>query len=120
MLVRRTCAALTAFYTLAAPCLAQVVQIAPPPVTARPSAMIRLLAPPRPATPPRFLLPQGDLRAPGVAPRNGLIATYPIAGNVQIGVGRYRMRGIAEPPIGPDAAARRERGVAAVGISLNF
>lgn len=80
----------------------------------------------RRAPPPSFRMPRGDLReAPGPS-RNGLLAALPLADNVTLGVGRFRSvdaprpRAHMEPAHRAAEVRRRERGIAAVGVSLRF
>ena len=81
--------------------------------------------PSRQAPPPDFRMPQGDLReAPGPR-RSGLIAALPIRTNMTLGVGRFassapRPRSHTEAEPRPADMRRRERGVAAVGVSIRF
>jgi hypothetical protein len=81
--------------------------------------------PSRQAPPPDFRMNRGDLReAPGPA-RGGLIAALPIRENVTLGVGRFassapRPRSHVEPEPRPGELRHRERGVAAVGVSIRF
>jgi hypothetical protein len=87
----------------------------------------------RPAAPaaaaagvPDFTAPTADLREGGRARRNGLIAAYRVAPNVQLGIGRFAVPEIARPRTNmerernPTAVQPRERGIAAVGFSLSF
>src|SRR5688500_842839 len=113
---RRLAAALVVSLTLASPALAQIdTTIA----GLRPGASpARLL--------PHFALPAGDFRDVGAPSRNGLIAAVPLRENLQIGIGRFRVaeparaRTHMEPERAPTDLRRKERGVAAVGMSLRF
>ena len=75
---------------------------------------------------PDFRPPRGDLRQSGEVRRNGLIAAYRVAPNLQIGVGRFAVPEIARPRTHmendrtPTAVRSRDRGIAAVGFSLSF
>jgi hypothetical protein len=78
------------------------------------------------AQPMQFRAPQGDLRVPGAPRRNGLIAAFPVADNVEIGLGRFMVPQIARPRTHvetdrqPASVRPRDRGIAAVGVSLRF
>lgn len=67
-----------------------------------------------------------DPRQPGQPARDGLIAAYPVRGNLTVGVGRFALPAVNRPRAhaGTDGQAmsvrRRERGMAAVGFSLLF
>jgi hypothetical protein len=92
---------------------------------AAPRAPIRIVPPLHRAAPARPALRYGPpAMTPAVAPEathDGLIASYMLQPNLQLGIGRYRMRGIVEPPMRPDRESQvREKGVAAIGLSLNF
>ena len=73
-----------------------------------------------------FTAPAGDFRQTGNVRRNGLIASYPVDRNLEIGIGRFRVaeparpRTHMEPERAPTDFRRRERGVAAIGMSLRF
>ncbi len=75
---------------------------------------------------PNFAPAVGDLRQAGLPRQSGLIAAMPIDDNLQIGLGRFRVaeparpRTHMEPERAPTDLRRRERGVAAVGMSLRF
>ena len=75
---------------------------------------------------PSFTAPAGDYRQTGAPGRNGLIAAFPIDDNLHIGLGRFKVaepprpRTHMEPERAPTDLRRRERGVAAVGVSLRF
>ncbi|HEX8640645.1 MAG TPA: hypothetical protein VF704_05760 [Allosphingosinicella sp.] len=75
---------------------------------------------------PDFTSPAADLRPGGEPRRNGLIAAYPVAANVQVGIGRFAVPEIARPRTNvererdPTGVRPRDRGIAAVGISLSF
>lgn len=75
---------------------------------------------------PNFRTPEGDLRQAGAVRRNGLIATYRVGPNLQIGVGRFSVPEIARPRTNmegdrsPTAVRPRDRGIAAIGFSLSF
>lgn len=75
---------------------------------------------------PNFTAPPGDFRQAGTSRRSGLIAAIPIDENLQIGLGRFRVaeparpRTHMEPERAPTDLRRRERGVAAIGMSLRF
>lgn len=75
---------------------------------------------------PDFRAPEGDLRQAGEVRRNGLIATYRVGPNLQIGVGRFAVPEIARPRTNmerdrsPTAVRPRDRGIAAIGFSLSF
>jgi len=80
----------------------------------------------RPQGVPDFRMPGGDLREVGVPRRNGLIAAMPLGDRVTLGVGRFRVTEIARPTTHVEPAQRsadvrrRDRGIAAVGVSLRF
>ena len=75
---------------------------------------------------PDFRMPGGDLRQAGTPRRNGLIAAMPVSENVIFGVGRFSVTEIARPATHVEPAhraadiRRRDRGIAAVGVSLRF
>lgn len=75
---------------------------------------------------PNFQPPEGDLREPGAPRRNGLIASWRIDEDLQIGIGRFTVPEIARPRThmeserNPTAVRSRDRGIAAVGFSLRF
>ena len=75
---------------------------------------------------PMFRPPTGDFRQAGTPRQSGLIAALPIDDNVQIGLGRFKVaepprpRTHMEPERAPTDLRRRERGVAAIGLSLRF
>jgi hypothetical protein len=75
---------------------------------------------------PQFTLPRGDFRDAGEPRRNGLIAALPVDDRLTIGIGRFRVGEIArprtnmEPERAPLDPRRRDRGIAAVGMSLRF
>ena len=75
---------------------------------------------------PSFEMTQGDLRQAGVPRRSGLIAAFPLRNNLDIGVGRFSVPEIARPRTHveadrqPSAVRSRDRGIAAVGVSLRF
>lgn len=76
--------------------------------------------------PMTFQAPPGDLRTPGAPSRNGLIAAVPLDRNLEIGVGRFLVPQIARPRTHmeaerqPNSVRPRDRGIAAVGLSLRF
>ncbi len=80
----------------------------------------------RPQDLPDFPMPGGDLRETGAPRRNGLIAAMPLGDRVTLGVGRFRVTEIARPATHVEPAhrstdvRRRDRGIAAVGVSLRF
>ena len=123
MELRRTYAALAGSFVLltAAPAEAQPNQtFLAGPIDVSPSA-----EPARP-TLPDFRVPEGDLRQAGQPRRNGLIAAYPVNRNLQIGIGRFAVPELARPRThmegerNPTGVRPRERGIAAVGLSLRF
>ena len=71
-------------------------------------------------------MPQDDLQRPAEPRRNGLIAAFPVDRNVEIGIGRFRVVDPARPRTNtefdrqPIAVRPRERGIAAIGVSLRF
>lgn len=75
---------------------------------------------------PDFTTPAADLSDGGEPRRNGLIAAYRVAPNVQVGIGRFAVPEIARPRThmererNPTAVQPRERGIAALGVSLSF
>ena len=83
---------------------------------------------PQPEAPPRVHAPQIRApvwRAPAGVMQNGRVAV-PVAGNLHVGVGRYsvvepaRARTHTESIARTADIARRDRGIAAVGLSLRF
>ncbi len=80
----------------------------------------------RPQGLPDFRMPGGDVREAGAPRRNGLIAAMPLGGQVTLGVGRFRVVETPRPATHVEPAhrsadvRRRERGIAAVGISFSF
>jgi hypothetical protein len=121
---RKPCAALTLSLAL--------VAVAPAAAQQSGAALVgpidrgRPAAPAAPAGVPDFTAPPADLREGGETRRNGLIAAYRVAPNVQLGVGRFAVPEIARPRTNmerernPTAVQPRERGIAAVGFSLSF
>lgn len=82
-------------------------------------------AAPAPANIPRFeVMP--DPSDPGRPRRNGLIAAYQVRENMTVGIGRFAIPEIARPRTNmererdPTGVRRRERGMAAVGVSIRF
>ena len=75
---------------------------------------------------PQFRMPAGDFREAGRPRRNGLIAAVPLRENLQIGVGRFTVPELARPRThmesdrAPTAVRMRDRGVAAIGLSVRF
>jgi hypothetical protein len=75
---------------------------------------------------PNFTFPAGDIRQAGFPRQSGLLAAVPIDRNLQIGIGRFKVaeparpRTHMEPERAPTDLRRRERGVAAIGMSLRF
>ena len=112
--VRRLGAALVVPLILAPSAMAQTGPVSI--IQTEPRAESRLL--------PDFSPPRGDLREVGEPRRNGLIAAIPVGDDVQIGIGRFRVAELArsrshmEPERSPTDMRRRERGVAAIGLSL--
>jgi hypothetical protein len=83
-------------------------------------------APSRQPAPPDFRMPRGDLlEAPGPR-RSGLIAAMPIGERLTVGLGRFqvveqpRPRTHNEHEPRPADVRRRERGIAALGVSVRF
>jgi hypothetical protein len=115
--VRRVFAALAVPCLLASPAAAQI-GLTPVVETQPRTPGQRLL--------PDFSPPRGDFRDVGQPRRNGLIAAVPINGDLQIGIGRFRVveparpRTNMEPERAPTDLRRREKGVAAIGMSLRF
>jgi hypothetical protein len=120
--LRRPCAALTVSLALfAAPAGAQpngaalvgLRDFAPVDAQAR-----RLL--------PNFRMPDGDLRLPGEPRRSGLIGAMEVGDGVTIGLGRFAVPEIARPRSHmeserhPANVRPRDRGIAALGISVRF
>lgn len=70
--------------------------------------------------------PRLDLDGGANVRRSGLIAAYRVGDNLQVGVGRFAVPEIARPRTNleterhPTAVRPRERGIAAVGVSLSF
>jgi hypothetical protein len=73
-----------------------------------------------------FRISRGDLREAGAPARNGLIGAVPLADRLQLGVGRFNVPELAQPLSHTEPARRsadvrrRDRGIAAVGISYSF
>lgn len=119
--MRRRAAALTVAFALATPPAgAQINQsFLVGPVDPAPTAK-----PPRPNVPTFRIMDNPE--EPGRPPRSGLIAAYPVRENLTVGVGRFAIPEIARPRThmeadGPPASVRRrERGLAAIGLSLRF
>ena len=71
-------------------------------------------------------MPGGDLREAGVPRRNGLIAAMPLGDRVTLGVGRFRVVETPRPATHVEPAhrsadvRRRDRGIAAIGVSFSF
>lgn len=88
-----------------------------------PDAMISVVAPRRNL--PAFRIAEDPTR-PGQPPRNGLIAAWPVSETVTVGVGRFivvdppRPRTNMESDRQSTSYRSRERGVAAIGMSLRF
>jgi hypothetical protein len=82
--------------------------------------------PPGRASLPSFRISRGDLREIGVPPRSGLIGAVPLGPNLRLGIGRFRIPEIARPRThmeaerAPTDLRRRERGIAAIGLSFSF
>lgn len=57
---------------------------------------------------------------------NGLIAALPVTGDLQLGIGRYKVNAMLRQPNNTEAERpplsmrSRDRGIAAVGVSLRF
>jgi len=74
---------------------------------------------------PNFRMPRDLSRAPEPE-RNGLIAALPLGERLTLGVGRFpvlelpRARTHTEREPRPADVRRRERGIAAIGVSLRF
>jgi hypothetical protein len=75
---------------------------------------------------PNFRMPEGDLRLPGEPRRNGLIGAVDVGDGVMIGLGRFAVPEIARPRTHtesdrqPAGVRPRDRGIAALGISVRF
>lgn len=75
---------------------------------------------------PGFRMAGGDLREGRWPSRNGLVATLPVADNLDIGVGRFAVLEVAgrrtniELERRPTDMRRRERAIAAVAFSFSF
>lgn len=75
---------------------------------------------------PDFRMPLGALREVGPPSRNGLVATLPVADNLNIGVGRFAIPELAgrrsnmETERRPTDMRRRDRAIAAVAFSVRF
>jgi hypothetical protein len=73
-----------------------------------------------------FRMPGEDLREVGRPPRSGLVATLPVADNLNIGVGRFAIpepagrRSNMESERRPTDMRRRDRAVAAIAFSFRF
>ena len=118
---RRIVAAFAPFLLLAAPAAAQM----------RAATLVGPLEPVSSKSPvdspaPEFRMPQDDLQRPAEPRRNGLLAAFPVDRNVEIGIGRFRVVDPARPHTNtefdrqPMSVRPRERGIAAVGVSLRF
>lgn len=112
----RLAGAVAASYILASPALAQIdLSTGVGPSHRAPARLL-----------PSFSPPAGDFRQVGTPRRSGLIAALPIDENLQIGLGRFKVaeparpRTHMEPERAPTDLRRRERGVAAIGMSLRF
>ena len=114
---RRMAAALAMSLAVTSPALAQINTLT--------GADTRAARPPGRLL-PNFTPPAGDLRQFGAPQRDGLIAALPLQDNLQIGIGRFRVIEPARPRThmererAPTDLRRKERGVAAVGMSLRF
>jgi hypothetical protein len=75
---------------------------------------------------PDFRMPRGALREIGPPPRNGFVATLPVADNLNLGVGRFAIPELAgrrsnmESERRPTDMRRRDRAIAAVAFSFRF
>lgn len=75
---------------------------------------------------PDFRMPRGDYRRPPGPVRNGLIGALPLGRNLQLAIGRFIVAELPRPRTHMEADRRpadvrpRDRGVAAVGLSLRF
>jgi len=73
-----------------------------------------------------FRMPRATIRPASASPPAGMIAAMPLADRLTMGVGRFsvleepRVRTHTESAYRAAEVRRRERGIAAVGISLNF
>lgn len=73
-----------------------------------------------------FRMPRATMRSSAAAAPAGMIAAMPLADRLTMGVGRFsvveepRVRTHTEPAYRATEVRRRESGIAAVGISLNF
>lgn len=80
----------------------------------------------RPTNLPDFRISEGDLREAGRPPRSGLIAAVPLGRRLHLGIGRFavpelaRPRSHTEPQHRSADIRRRERGIAAMGVSFQF
>jgi len=85
-----------------------------------------LIIMPAPSGLPDFRVPSGDLRAPPGPVRNGLIGTIPLRRDLRIAVGRFAVPELAGPRTNIESerrsadVRRRDRGIAAVGLSFRF
>jgi hypothetical protein len=86
-----------------------------------------IVAAPRTPSLPHFGMSRLDWReAAGEAPRGGLIATVPLAPDLQVALGRFTVVELARPRTHteterrPADVRRRDNGIAAVGISYRF
>jgi hypothetical protein len=83
-------------------------------------------APPAGPPPMDFRISRGDLREAGAPARGGLIGAVSLDERFLIGIGRFnvpelaRPRSHTEPERRPGDVRRRDRGIAAVGISYSF
>jgi hypothetical protein len=120
--LRRLCAALTVSFALfTAPAGAQpngAALVGPRELAPAEPQPRRLL--------PNFGMPEGDLRRTGEPRRNGLIGALDVGDGVTIGIGRFTVPEIARPRSHmeserqPAGVRTRDRGIAALGISVRF
>ncbi len=75
---------------------------------------------PAPSGFPDFRMPPGDFRAPPGPARNGLIGTIPLRRDLQVAVGRFAVPNFTAPRMEAADIRRRDRRLAAIGLSLRF
>ncbi len=114
-IVGRLCVALAVPLVLPAAAVAQASRSA---VVAPVEAGLIIM--PAPSGLPDFRVPSGDLRAPPGPVRNGLIGTLPLRRDLRIAVGRFAVPNFTAPRMEPADIRRRDRGIAAVGLSFRF
>lgn len=80
----------------------------------------RAQAPPARPDLPTFRMPRGEYPALPGPVRDGLIGAVPFGRNMQIAVGRFAVPNFTAPRMETAEIRRRDRGIAAVGLSFRF